>query len=84
MAYGFIPTLQPDGATFSRVYAVYGGIFVVMSYAWGWLVDGDRPDTGDFVGGSVAVGGTLLAWFWPRSADGTGAALTDLSAAPSM
>uniref|UniRef100_A0A383VXQ0 Uncharacterized protein n=1 Tax=Tetradesmus obliquus TaxID=3088 RepID=A0A383VXQ0_TETOB len=24
MAYGLIPTLQPEGATFSRVYAVYG------------------------------------------------------------
>eukprot|EP00955_Chlamydomonas_euryale_P081436 363578-Chlamydomonas_euryale.AAC.1 len=33
-AYGFIPTLQPEGASFARVYAVYGGVFIIMSYAW--------------------------------------------------
>lgn len=31
-AYGFIPTLQPEGASFARVYAVYGGVFIIMSY----------------------------------------------------
>jgi drug/metabolite transporter superfamily protein YnfA len=83
VGYGFVPTLQPDGASFSRVYAVYGGMFVVMSYAWGWAVDGDRPDTGDFVGGAVAVGGTMLAWFWPRS-DGNSTDSDSLSATPSL
>ncbi len=65
-AYGLIPTLQPQEATFSRVYAVYGGFFVILSYAWGAAVDGDRPDVGDWVGGSVALAGVLVAWFWPR------------------
>lgn len=66
VAYGVIPTLQPEGATFSRVYAVYGGIFIVMAYGWGWVVDGDKPDTGDFVGAAVALAGVTVAWFWPR------------------
>lgn len=56
MAYGLIPTLQPEGATFSRVYAVYGGVFVIMSYGWGWLIDHDRPDVGDI--------GQLLGTGW--------------------
>ena len=30
--YGIIPTLQP--AHFGRVYAVYGGIFIVLSLLW--------------------------------------------------
>jgi small multidrug resistance family-3 protein len=30
--YGVIPTFQP--AHFGRVYAAYGGVFVVMSLAW--------------------------------------------------
>ena len=64
--YGLIPTLQPAEASFSRVYAVYGGFFVILSYAWGAAVDGHRPDTGDWVGASVAVAGVLAAWFWPR------------------
>ncbi|KAG2425485.1 hypothetical protein HXX76_013694 [Chlamydomonas incerta] len=66
VAYGAIPTLQPEGASFSRVYAVYGGVFIAMSYGWGWAVDGDRPDTGDWVGAAIALAGVCLAWFWPR------------------
>eukprot|EP00878_Enallax_costatus_P010885 GHUV01011368.1.p1 GENE.GHUV01011368.1~~GHUV01011368.1.p1 ORF type:complete len:166 (+),score=48.12 GHUV01011368.1:132-629(+) len=68
MAYGLIPTLQPQEASFSRVYAVYGGIFVVMSYGWGWAVDGDRPDLGDIIGACIALAGVCLCWFWPRKA----------------
>lgn len=64
--YGLVPTLQPAEAGFARVYAVYGGVFVIMSYAWGAVVDGDRPDVGDWVGASIAVAGVLTAWFWPR------------------
>jgi drug/metabolite transporter superfamily protein YnfA len=64
--YGVIPTLQPSAATFARVYAVYGGVFIVMSYGWGWAVDKTRPDTGDFVGGAIALAGVAIAWFWPR------------------
>ena len=26
--------------------AVYGGFFIVLSYAWGWAVDKERPDAG--------------------------------------
>ena len=33
-AYGFIPTMQP--ANFGRVYAAYGGVFIVLSIFWGW------------------------------------------------
>ena len=45
LIYGFIPTLQPVNH-FGRTFAVYGGFFIVYSYAWGWLLDGERPDTG--------------------------------------
>lgn len=66
VAYGFVPTIQPQGASFARSYAVYGGVFIVMSYAWGWAVDKQRPDNGDWVGGSIALAGVAIAWFWPR------------------
>ena len=45
VSYGFLPTAQPP-PTFGRLYAVYGGFFIVLSFAWGWLVDKDRPDKG--------------------------------------
>ncbi|MDX2253194.1 MAG: YnfA family protein, partial [Nitrospira sp.] len=32
--YGVIPTLQP--AHFGRVYAAYGGMFILLSLLWGW------------------------------------------------
>lgn len=50
----------------SRVYAVYGGFFIVMSYLWAWALEGERPDVGDAVGAAIAVGGVLVALFWPR------------------
>lgn len=31
--YGVLTTLQPDSAHFGRVYAAYGGVFVVLSLA---------------------------------------------------
>ena len=34
VVYGFIPTLQPID-DFGRLYAVYGGFFIVLSYVWG-------------------------------------------------
>ncbi|KAL3153528.1 hypothetical protein ABBQ38_011859 [Trebouxia sp. C0009 RCD-2024] len=63
--YGFIPTLQPVDH-FGRTFAVYGGFFIVYSYAWGWLLDGERPDTGDFAGAGIALAGVSIVWFWPR------------------
>src|SRR5216117_2302411 len=39
--YGIVPTYQP--AHFGRVYAAYGGWFVVLSIVWGWVADGRCP-----------------------------------------
>lgn len=43
--YGFVPTLQPVDH-FGRIFAMYGGFFIVYSYGWGWLLDNERPDKG--------------------------------------
>lgn len=34
MGYGFVPCAQPM-SDFGRIYAVYGGFFIVLSYLWG-------------------------------------------------
>jgi small multidrug resistance family-3 protein len=34
--YGVLPTLQPESASFGRVYAAYGGVFAAMALLWGW------------------------------------------------
>lgn len=62
--YGIIPTLQP--ANFGRVYAAYGGIFIVLSILWGWGVDKVMPDRFDMIGGIISLVGVLIIMYWPR------------------
>lgn len=62
--YGIIPTLQP--ANFGRVYAAYGGVFVVMSILWGWKIDGISPDRYDIIGGLICIIGVIVIMYWPR------------------
>ena len=62
--YGIIPTLQP--AEFGRVYAAYGGIFIVSTIIWGRIVDKKKPDRYEIIGSIVAVTGTLVIFYAPR------------------
>lgn len=63
--YGVLPTLQP--AHFGRVYAAYGGVFVVMSLLWGWGVEGTTPDRYDWIGAAFCVAGVAIIMYAPRS-----------------
>lgn len=63
-AYGVIPTFQT--ANFGRVYAAYGGVFIVLSLLWGWQVDHIQPDRFDVIGGGVALVGVLIIMYAPR------------------
>ena len=65
--YGVLPTLQPATASFGRVYAAYGGIFVVLSLLWGWWIDGVRPDRYDVLGGMIALAGVAVIMYAPRA-----------------
>ena len=62
--YGIIPTLQP--AHFGRVYAAYGGVFIVLSILWGWQIDKIAPDKFDVIGGLIALLGVSVIMYWPR------------------
>jgi small multidrug resistance family-3 protein len=62
--YGVIPTLQT--ANFGRVYAAYGGIFIVLALLWGWQIDRVIPDTFDIIGAAIALVGVLIIMYWPR------------------
>ena len=62
--YGIIPTLQP--AHFGRVYATYGGIFIVSSIIWGVTIDKKRPDRYEILGSLIAFIGALIIFYAPR------------------
>lgn len=62
--YGAVPTLQPTH--FSRAYAAYGGVFVVLSILWGWLIDRIRPDRLDLLGGLIVLFGVFVIMYGPR------------------
>lgn len=62
--YGIIPTFQPEN--FGRVYAAYGGIFIVLSLLWGWQVDKVVPDGPDMIGAFIALIGVLIIMYYPR------------------
>ena len=67
--YGVVPTFQPQTAgteDFGRVYAAYGCWFIMLSLAWGWAVDGNRPDAGDGIGALLAAVGAVVITFYPR------------------
>jgi small multidrug resistance family-3 protein len=64
--YGIIPTLQPAVFTFGRVYAAYGGVFVVLSLLWGWQIDHKQPDTFDLTGGLICLIGVAVILYAPR------------------
>lgn len=66
IAYGIIPTLQ-SFPSFGRVYAAYGGVFVVLAVLWGWLVDKKAPDMYDWIGAAICLIGVSVMLWAPRS-----------------
>jgi small multidrug resistance family-3 protein len=63
--YGFVATLQPD-ASFGRVLAAYGGVFIAGSLLWAVLLDGFRPDRFDLIGAAVCLLGVAVIMYAPR------------------
>mgnify|MGYP001770934603 CR=1 FL=1 len=64
VGYGIVPTFQP--ASFGRVYAAYGGVFVVISVLWGWWIDGKKPDVWDALGVIICLVGVGIIMYAPR------------------
>lgn len=62
--YAIVPTFQP--AHFGRVYAAYGGFFIVLSLLWGWGMDGNAPDRFDIIGAAISLLGVCVIMYWPR------------------
>jgi small multidrug resistance family-3 protein len=64
--YGIIPTLQ-NFPTFGRVYAAYGGVFIILAVLWGWGIDKKTPDVYDWIGAIICLIGVSVMLWAPRS-----------------
>ncbi len=62
--YGVVATLQT--ASFARVYATYGGVFIVLSLIWANRVDNYIPDKYDIIGALIALLGVCVIYYAPR------------------
>ncbi len=63
--YGIVATLQTQN--FARVYATYGGVFIVMSLLWAYKMDNYVPDKFDIIGAIVALLGVGIIYYAPRN-----------------
>ena len=62
--YGIVATFQY--ANFGRTYAVYGGVFIIMSLFWAWKFDNFKPDKYDVTGACIMLTGVAIMLYFPR------------------
>jgi small multidrug resistance family-3 protein len=64
--FAWLLTLHPtEGA--GRVYAAYGGVYIVASLIWLWCIEGLVPDHWDIIGASLCLLGACIIMLVPRS-----------------
>lgn len=64
--YGVIATFQ-SFPSFGRVYAAYGGVFIILSVLWGLGIDKKTPDFYDWVGAGICLIGVAVMLWGPRN-----------------
>lgn len=57
--YGVVATFQ-SFSIFGRVYAAYGGVFIIMSLFWAYVVDKQSQDKYDVIGAIICIIGVLV------------------------
>lgn len=65
--YSIVLTFQPSH--FHRIYAAYGGIFIVMAVIWGGIFEGIAPDRFDIIGAAIALVGVAIIFYMPRKGE---------------
>ena len=65
--YGIVPTFQPS--YFHRIYAAYGGIFIVIALLWSLTFEGIFPDLFDVIGAAMACAGVAIIYYAPRKGE---------------
>lgn len=55
-----------DSAAAGRTYAAYGGIYILASLLWLWIVESQRPDRFDVAGAALCLAGAAIILYGPR------------------
>ena len=63
--YGVVATLQTQN--FAKVYATYGGVFIVLSLLRAYKFDKYIPTIYDIISCLVALSGVVIIYYSPRS-----------------
>lgn len=63
--FAWLLTLAESDAA-GRAYAAYGGIYIVTSLIWLWLIEGVKPDRWDITGAILAVTGATIILYGQR------------------
>lgn len=61
--FAWLLTVHPAAA--GKVYAAYGGVYILMAILWLWLIDGIKPSLWDCVGVVVSLLGMAIIMFMP-------------------
>ena len=64
--FAYLLTLVETEAA-GRAYAAYGGVYIVASLLWLWLVESQRPDGWDMAGAAVCILGAGMILLAPRA-----------------
>jgi len=67
MLFAYLLTLV-DSPAAGRAFAAYGGVYIVASLAWLWIVEGVRPDRWDLIGAAFCIVGATVILLGPRAA----------------
>ncbi|KYC42588.1 hypothetical protein WA1_19330 [Scytonema hofmannii PCC 7110] len=62
IVFAFVLT-RVDASNAGRVYAAYGGIYILSSGVWLWLAEGVKPDKWDLLGITISLLGTAVILF---------------------
>ena len=56
-----------DSTYAGRAFAAYGGVYIVASLLWLWIVEGTGPDRWDIAGAGICLLGSSVILWAPRS-----------------
>ena len=65
-SFAYLLTLV-DTTAAGRAYAAYGGVYIVASISWLWLVENSKPDRWDVTGALICLVGAAVILFPTRA-----------------